>query len=208
MHDRRGSCVELSRRSFLKGTGAITAAVATIEATIAGTAQALADADGPQVVGPGPVAITLQVNGAKWTLSVEPRATLVEVLRGPLELTGAKVGCDRGACSACTVLVDGVPTASCSILAVDIGERSITTIEGLARDGKLHPVQAAFVAHDALQCGFCTPGQALTCAALLERNPHPTEADIKAAISGHLCRCGTYPHVVEAVLAVAQARSG
>ena len=204
MHDRRGSGVELSRRSFLKGTGAIT----TVAATIAGTAQALADADGPQVVGPGPVAITLQVNGAKWTLSVEPRATLVEVLRGPLALTGAKVGCDRGACSACTVLVDGVPTASCSILAVDIGERSITTIEGLARDGKLHPVQAAFVAHDALQCGFCTPGLALTCAALLERNPHPTEADIKAAISGHLCRCGTYPHVVEAVLAVAQARSG
>lgn len=154
MHERTGSGVELSRRSFLKGTGAITAAAATIEATIAETAQALADADGPQVVGPGPVAITLQVNGAKRTLSVEPRATLVEALRGPLELMGAKVGCDRGACSACTVLVDGVPPASCSILAVDIGERPITSIEGLARDGKLHPVQAAFIAHDACNAAF------------------------------------------------------
>jgi carbon-monoxide dehydrogenase small subunit/xanthine dehydrogenase YagT iron-sulfur-binding subunit len=134
--------------------------------------------------------------------------TLAEVLRGPLALTGVKVACDQGACSACTVLIDGTPIASCSILAVDVGDRSITTIEGLASDGKLHPVQEAFIAHDALQCGFCTPGLVMTCVALLERVPFPTEAEVKAAISGHLCRCGSYPHVVDAVLAAAQARRG
>jgi carbon-monoxide dehydrogenase small subunit/xanthine dehydrogenase YagT iron-sulfur-binding subunit len=106
------------------------------------------------------------------------------------------------------VLLNGAPVASCSILAIDVGDRAITTIEGLARGGALHPVQAAFIAHDALQCGFCTPGLALSCAALLERVPHPTEANIKAAISGHLCRCGAYQHVIEAVLAAAEARRG
>lgn len=198
----------ISRRSFLTGTGAAAAGAAALETAIAGVAEAGADAAEPRVVGPDPAPVTLRVNGATRTVAVEPRATLAEVLRGPLDLTGTKIACDRGACSACTVLLDGAPIASCSILAIDVGDRAITTIEGLARDGALHPVQAAFIAHDALQCGFCTPGLALSCAALLDRIANPTEADIKAAISGHLCRCGAYPHVVEAVLAVAQARRG
>ncbi len=198
----------ISRRSFLRGTGAAAAATAALVTALGSVAEAAADVVAPQVVGPDATPITLRVNGATRTVAVEPRATLADVLRGPLGLTGTKIGCDRGSCSACTVLLDGAPVASCSILAIDVGDRAITTIEGLARGGALHPVQAAFIAHDALQCGFCTPGLALSCAALLERVPHPTESDIKAAISGHLCRCGTYQHVVEAVLAAGDARRG
>jgi aerobic-type carbon monoxide dehydrogenase small subunit (CoxS/CutS family) len=201
---RRG----ISRRSFLRGTGAAAAATAALETALASVTEAAADVAAPQVVGPDATPVTLRVNGATRMVAVEPRATLADVLRGPLGLTGTKIGCDRGSCSACTVLLNGAPVASCSILAIDVGDRAITTIEGLARGGALHPVQAAFIAHDALQCGFCTPGLALSCAALLERVPHPTEADIKAAISGHLCRCGAYQHVIEAVLAAAEARRG
>jgi carbon-monoxide dehydrogenase small subunit/xanthine dehydrogenase YagT iron-sulfur-binding subunit len=130
--------------------------------------------------------------------------TLAEVLRGPLDLTGTKIGCDRGACSACTVWLDRVPIASCMVLAIDIGDRKITTIEGLAANGELHPVQSAFIAQDAMQCGFCTPGLVMSCAALLESNAAPSLDDVKAAISGHLCRCGTYPHVFAATLAAAR----
>jgi aerobic-type carbon monoxide dehydrogenase small subunit (CoxS/CutS family) len=201
---RRG----ISRRSFLRGTGAAAAATAALETALASVTEAAADVAAPQVVGPDATPVTLRVNGATRMVAVEPRATLADVLRGPLGLTGTKIGCDRGSCSACTVLLNGAPVASCSILAIDVGDRAITTIEGLARGGALHPVQAAFIAHDALQCGFCTPGLALSCAALLERVPHPTEANIKAAISGHLCRCGAYQHVIEAVLAAAEARRG
>jgi xanthine dehydrogenase YagT iron-sulfur-binding subunit len=203
----------LSRRLFLTGTGAVAAGTAALEAAFAPVQEALAaSAEAPApapapvpvpVLGPDPVPLTLHVNGVARNVVVEPRATLAEVLRGPLDLTGTKIACDRGTCSACTVLLDGVPVCSCSLLALDVGERVVTTIEGLAHDGVLHPVQAAFIAHDALQCGFCTPGLVLSCVALLERNPKPNEAEIKAAISGHVCRCGTYPHVVEAVLAAA-----
>ncbi len=152
------------------------------------------------------VAITLQINGAARPLRVEPRMTLAEVLRGPLGLTGTKIACDRGACSACTVLIDGSPVCSCMMLAIDVGTRRVTTIEGLARGDTLHPVQQAFIEHDALQCGFCTPGMVMSCAALLERMPDPSADDVNAAISGHFCRCGTYPHVVAAALAAAKAR--
>ncbi len=198
----------ISRRSFLRGTGAAAAAAAALETALASVAEAAAEGAAPQAVGPDATPVTLRVNGATRTVAIEPRATLADVLRGPLGLTGTKIGCNRGSCSACTVLLDGAPVASCTILAIDVGDRAVTTIEGLARGGALHPVQAAFIAHDAQQCGYCTPGLALSCAALLERVPHPTEADIKAAISGHLCRCGTYQHVVEAVLAAADARRG
>ena len=156
--------------------------------------------------GPEPVTIRLAVNGAARMLQVEPRMTLAEVLRGPLGLTGTKIACNRGACSACTVLLDGVPVCSCMTLAIEVGARAVTTIEGLAQGDALHPVQAAFIEHDAMQCGFCTPGMAMSCAALLERNANPTAEDVKAAIAGHYCRCGTYPHVVEAVLDAAKAR--
>ena len=160
-------------------------------------------ADGALVVGPAAVPITLTVNGVARALHVEPRTTLAEALRGPLDLTGTKIACNRGACSACTVWLDGVTVCSCMMLAIEVGARKVTTIEGLARGDTLHAVQAAFIEHDAMQCGFCTPGMALSCAALLEHTPHPSADDVMAAISGHVCRCGTYPHVVAATLAAA-----
>ncbi len=193
----------LSRRSFLRGSAA--SAVGMIDAAAQAATPGAASA-GPPVLGPAPVAITLTVNGSARSLQVEPRTTLAEALRGPLDLTGTKIACDRGACSACTVWLDGAPICACMTLAVEVGARAVTTIEGLAQGDALHPVQAAFVEHDAMQCGFCTPGLAMSCAALLARTPQPSAADVEAAISGHLCRCGTYPHVVAATLAAAAPR--
>lgn len=164
-----------------------------------------AQAAEPKAIGPEPVSLTLQVNGVAYPLLVEPRTTLADALRDALGLTGTKIGCDRGACSACTVWLDGSPVASCMILAIDVGSRPITTIEGLTRGDDLHPVQDAFIAHDAVQCGYCTPGLVMSCAALLETNPHPTADDVKTAISGHLCRCGVYPHVLAAMQELAEA---
>jgi len=165
-----------------------------------------ADAADDSPAGPGPVPITLKINGVLRTLQAEPRMTLAEALRDPLGLTGTKIACNRGACSACTVWLDGATVCSCMMLAIEVGARSVTTIEGLAGGGELHAVQAAFIEHDALQCGFCTPGLVMSCAALLERTPDPAAEDVEAAIAGHLCRCGTYPHVVAATLAAAKAR--
>jgi xanthine dehydrogenase YagT iron-sulfur-binding subunit len=151
-------------------------------------------------IGPDTSPLSLLVNGRPATVHVDPAATLAEVLRDSLGLTGTKIGCDRGACSACTVWVDGDVAASCMTFALDVRGRHITTIEGLAQGEQLHPVQQAFVAHDALQCGFCTPGMVMSCAALVERQPDCTLADVKSAISGHLCRCGTYPNIFTATL--------
>jgi aerobic-type carbon monoxide dehydrogenase small subunit (CoxS/CutS family) len=197
----------LSRRSFLRASALTAAGVTVIEAAsaIIGQAEA-AERSGQPVVGPEPVPITLKINGATRTLQVEPRMTLAEALRGILGLTGTKIACNRGACSACTVWLDGVTVCSCMMLAIEVGTRSVTTIEGLANNGQLHPVQAAFIEHDALQCGFCTPGMVMSCAALLERTPDPTAEDVQGAINGHFCRCGTYPHVIAATLAAAKAR--
>lgn len=165
--------------------------------------KAAADRQGTPVAGPGPVSIELRINGIPRRLPVEPRMTLAEALRGPLDLTGTKIACDRGACSACTVWLDGAPVPSCTLLAVETEGRDITTIEGLAEGDALHPVQEAFIAHDAVQCGFCTPGLVMSCAALLARTPSPSDEDILAAVGGHLCRCGTYPHVIAAMRALA-----
>jgi aerobic-type carbon monoxide dehydrogenase small subunit (CoxS/CutS family) len=192
----------MSRRSFLRATGIAAAGTAAVEEALLGLAGA-ARAE-PAVAGPGELAITLDVNGIARAVAVEPAMTLAEVLRGPLALTGTKIGCDRGACSACTVWIDGAPVASCMLLAVDVGARNVTTIEGLAHGDELHPVQAAFIAHDAVQCGFCTSGMVMSSAALLTRNPDPSLDEVKNAISGHLCRCGTYPHVFAATLAAAK----
>lgn len=156
------------------------------------------------VLGPGAAEVQLVVNGRSHRLMVEPRATLAETLRGPLGLTGTKIACDHGACSACSVWLDDLVVAACSVLTVEVGLRKVTTIEGLANGEQLHPVQAAFIAHDAVQCGFCTPGLVMSCAALLARNPHPDEQQVREAISGHLCRCGTYPHVLQAMAELAQ----
>lgn len=151
---------------------------------------------------PNAISIALEVNGAEHALRIAPSITLAEALRGPLGLSGTKIACDRGACSACTVWLDGRPVCACMILAVDVGRRGVTTIEGLARGAALHPVQETFIAHDAIQCGFCTPGLVMSAAALLAHNPHPTLDEIKASLSGHFCRCGTYPKVFEAIRAV------
>jgi len=189
---------------FLRSSALTTAGAAITEAASALVGQAEAADDGAS--GPGPVTITMKINGVARTLRAEPRMTLAEALRGPLGLTGTKIACNRGACSACTVWLDGAPVCSCMMLAIEVGARSVMTIEGLAGGGELHAVQAAFIEHDALQCGFCTPGMVMSCAALLERTPDPTAEDVEAAIAGHLCRCGTYPHVVAATLAAAKAR--
>lgn len=154
-------------------------------------------------IGPSPISITLRVNGLPREVHVHATSTLVDVLRDQLQLTGTKIGCDRGACSACTVWVDGQVASSCMTFALDVREREITTIEGLARHGRLHPIQQAFVEHDALQCGFCTPGMVMSCAHLVQSNPNCSLEDVRQAISGHLCRCGTYPNIFKATLAAA-----
>jgi carbon-monoxide dehydrogenase small subunit len=151
--------------------------------------------------------VTLTVNGERRELSVPPHRTLLDVLRNDLELRGTNRGCDSGDCGACTVLMtrtgaeSGMAVTSCMVLAVDADGAEITTIEGLAQDGQLHPLQQAFVEHGAVQCGFCTPGMILTAMALLEDNPRPTEAEVRAGLAGNLCRCTGYAKIVEAVLA-------
>ena len=193
----------ISRRTFLKGAGVAAAGTAVLDSGLLAHA-----AIPPRVVGPDATAITLNINGTARRVTVEPRTTLAEALRNDLHLTGTKLVCDRGSCSACSVLLDGVPVNSCMTFALDVGPRKIRTIEGLGDPEHLHPVQAAFVEHDGMQCGYCTPGMVMSCAALLERNPDPKPEDVQQAISGNICRCGTYPKVVEATLAAAQSRKG
>lgn len=195
--------VEVSRRGFLKGAG-LTAATSVLDTASALARDAHDAARGSAAVGPAALPIKLHVNGQEHAVSVEPRYTLAETLRDQLNLTGTKVVCDRGSCSACTLWVDGAPQLACMTLAIDAVGHKITTIEGISHGEQLHPIQAAFVKHDALQCGFCTPGMVMSCAALLERNPNPNLADVKHAVSGNLCRCGTYPKVFAATLDVAQ----
>jgi aerobic-type carbon monoxide dehydrogenase small subunit (CoxS/CutS family) len=149
-------------------------------------------------------AITLHVNGATRALEVEARRTLLDALREDLGLMGAKPGCEMGNCGACTVLFDGEAIYSCLALAVECQGQAITTIEGLAQDDTLDPIQQAFIAHDALQCGFCTPGQVLALKALLDRNPHPDDEEIDRAMSGNLCRCGAYLKMRAAARALAR----
>jgi aerobic-type carbon monoxide dehydrogenase small subunit (CoxS/CutS family) len=155
------------------------------------------------------VTVTLRVNGKVYKLQLEPRVTLLDALRSHLNLTGTKKVCDRGECGACTVLMDGKPVYSCMMLAVDAEGHDIVTIEGLAKDGKLHPVQEAFVEHDALQCGFCTPGFIMAAVGLLNQNKAPSPEDVKKALAGNICRCGVYPRILAAVLdAAKRMRSG
>jgi len=150
--------------------------------------------------------ITMKVNGVSETRDVEPRVLLVHFLRDVLGLTGTHVGCDTSQCGACTVLLDGAAVKSCSLFAVQAEGRSVTTIEGLAADGKLHPVQQAFWDQHGLQCGFCTPGMIVSTCDLLAKNPHPTEAEIRVGLEGNLCRCTGYNNIVKAVQQAAAAR--
>jgi len=193
-----------TRRTFLKSAGIVSASVAGAE-MLTGVPRAEAEAQAG-AVGPCNVALKVRVNGEVRTVNVEPRTTLAEALRDELHLTGTKVVCDRGSCSACTVMLDKTPVCSCMTLAVDVGDRNVTTIEGLAHGEDLHPIQAAFIEHDALQCGFCTSGMLMSCASLLERNPKPSAEDVRTAIGGNICRCATYPRVLEAVVAASQGK--
>ena len=199
----------INRRDFLKGAG-LSAAAAALTDIALGAKAAAQDAGTPAVavLGPGAVPVTLKVNGVERKLAIDPCTTLAEALRDTLDLTGTKIGCDRGACSACTVWLDDVPVCACMTLAIDVGGRAVKTIEGLAKGDELHPVQECFIEQDAMQCGFCTPGMVMSCAALLARNPLPTRDDVRQACSGNLCRCGTYPKVFEATLAAAGRASG
>ena len=186
----------VSRRGFLKGIGVGTAAAGVMSAV-----RPLAEAAGknPEVRGPGDIPISLNINGQTRKLSVEPRVTLLDALRNRLDLTGAKKVCDRGTCGACTVLVDGHPIYSCSMLAIEAEGRSISTIEGLGDPRHLHPVQKAFVQNDAQQCGFCTPGFVMACSAFLKRHSNPTDEQMRRGLGGNLCRCGTYAGIREVV---------
>jgi xanthine dehydrogenase YagT iron-sulfur-binding subunit len=161
-----------------------------------------------KVYGPGKVPVDLMVNGKKLAATVEPRVTLLEALRNDLDITGAKRVCDRGTCGACTVIMDGKPVYSCTVLAIEARGKSITTAEGLMQGDKLHPIQQAFVDNDAQQCGFCTPGFVVACKAFLDRNPNPTPEEVQKGLGGNLCRCGTYMGIRAAVLQAAKVQKG
>jgi carbon-monoxide dehydrogenase small subunit len=148
--------------------------------------------------------IELRVNGVQYQVSIEPHRTLLEVLREDLFLTGTKEGCGCGDCGACTVIVDGKPILSCITLAIEMAGRDVTTIEGLSEEGALHPLQEAFVRLGAIQCGFCTPGMIMTSKAFLEDHAHPTEMEIRKALTGNLCRCTGYVKIIKAIQSVAQ----
>lgn len=194
MADKRG---EVTRRDILRGAG-VAAVLGTVGTAAAKETDAVAAVDGIVRVGPEKARVAFEVNGRRMVVTVEPRTTLLDALRDHLDLTGTKRVCDRGACGACTVHLDGKPVNSCTMLAVDAVGARITTVEGLAREGRLHPVQAAFVSHDATQCGFCTSGMVMSCAHLVDQVKSPTEEQIRQAVSGNLCRCGTYSQVFRA----------
>lgn len=191
----------VSRRTFIKGLG--TTAITTVAAQTAAVAQELEKVNAEKVVGPGAVPVTLLVNGEKLQLQLEPRVTLLDALRNYSSLTGSKEGCDRAACGACTVLMDGMAIYSCQKLAIEAQGHQITTVEGLANNGQLSKVQQAFIDKDALQCGYCTPGFIMSVTALLQKNPRPTPEEAKHACAGNLCRCGTHPHILKAVFEAA-----
>ena len=187
-----------SRREFIKGFGGGALGAAVVPRLLPQEAASLKTKEGEIPVYDKKL-ITLTVNGKKYSLLIEPRDTLLHVLREKLNLSGSKKICDRGECGGCTVLLDKKPIYACMHLAVRVDNKSITTIEGLAEDGKLHPVQEAFITEDAYQCGFCTPGFIMSSVSLLERTGNPNLEEIKKGLSGNLCRCGNYFKIYDAV---------
>ena len=204
---KRESPPDPSRRRFLKGVG-IAGAGAALADHLAQTAEVEA-AEAAKVPSAAALGLTLEVNGRRRPVSVEPRTTLLSALRSHLDppVTGAKLVCDQGTCGACTVLLDGKPVYSCLVLAADAAGKKVTTVEGLGTTESPNAVQAAFVEQDALMCGFCTPGFVTTISAYLKKNPSPTLAEVREACKGNFCRCGTYPRVFEAALAAAKAKT-
>jgi xanthine dehydrogenase YagT iron-sulfur-binding subunit len=195
----------LSRRAFFKGAGA-TAAAATSLTQV--EADARAQDNGVVAIGPGPVKIELTVNGTPISASVEPRVTLLDALRNYMDVTGCKRVCDRGSCGACTVTLDGKVVYACSMLALEARGKDIRAAESLYQDGKIDAVPAAFVKYDAQQCGFCTPGFVVAMKAAFDKNPNATPAEIEDALSGNICRCGTYSQMRDAIAALCDAKKG
>ncbi len=185
----------LTRRGLLAGTAVGVAALPALGPAAAADNPVAATAASPSLLQD----VVLQVNGRRLALSIEPRTSLLDALREQAGLTGTKKGCDRGSCGACTVHVDGRRVVSCLTLAVRTQGRAITTIEGLAHAGELHPVQAAFLKHDGFQCGYCTPGQIMSAAALIEEGHAGSDMEIREWMSGNICRCGAYSNIVAAV---------
>lgn len=189
----------ISRRNFIKGFGGGIVGTAAVTSSFAKGEGKQVGPHGSMVRGPGKVKISLQINGNNHSLEVEPRTSLLDAMRDQLGYTGTKRVCNRGECGACTVILNGKTVLSCSMFAMDADGAKIETIEGLAKGDELHPIQSAFVKHDALQCGFCTPGFIMSSVALLRKNPAPNLDEIKQGVSGNLCRCGTYPNIFAAV---------
>ena len=191
----------VSRRDFIKtvGVGGIATGVLT---------RVEVSAQGFRELGPGEVPISLTINGRRHDLKVEPRVTLLDAIRNRLGITGVKRVCDRGSCGACTMIVDGRTVYACSMLAIEAQGKAIRTVEGLATATAMHPVQEACCEHDALMCGFCTPGFVMATTALLERTPNPTLAQAKRALDGNICRCGTYKKVLQAATSTKGVRRG
>lgn len=205
---KKSSGYDPSRRKFLKGVGVAGAGAALAEHLLApDTGAKTPESNAPAEAINGSVKITLDVNGQKQNATVEPRTTLLNTLRNHVEpgITGPKLVCDMGTCGACTVIMDGKPVYSCLVLAVDAVGKKLTTVEGLGSPENLNEVQKAFVEHDALMCGFCTPGFVTTISAYLKKNANPTLDEVREACKGNFCRCGTYPRVFEAALAAAKA---
>jgi xanthine dehydrogenase YagT iron-sulfur-binding subunit len=200
---KKGESFNVSRRDFLK-----TASVGGLVTAVTGAAEAEAQTAGPQVIGPNEIPIQLNVNGRRIDLRIEPRVTLLDALRMRADLTGNKRGCDRGACGACTMIVDGRTVYSCSTLAIEVQGKRIRTVDGLAEGNRLHPVQQAFCDADAMMCGFCTPGFVMATVGALEKYPNGTDAQIRKALDGNICRCGTFPRVMEAALKARGVRRG
>jgi len=194
----------MTRRSFIKGVGVGAAAAAAAS----GTLSALADAEAKEAKAEEMQKLTLRVNGRSHRLLVEPRWSLLYVLREKMGLTGTKVGCERGECGACTVLINGVPRYACMTLALEAEGEEITTVEGLMEGEQLGSVQQAFLENDAFQCGYCTPGQIMAAEGLLRAGGPLNVGEIQKGMSGNLCRCGAYAHIFRAVEAAAKARSG
>ena len=209
MADKKQSAPEkvekttISRRNFLKGVGTGTVAAAVAPTVLIGAENAAEAQNGEAITS---ATIQLNINAKMYQVEVEPRTTLLTVLRDSsdtsgnrVDLTGAKLICDRGECGGCTVMVDNKPVYACMMLAIDAQGKQITTVEGLAEGDTLHPVQEAFIQHDAMMCGFCTPGFIVSAASLLRENQKPTLEEIKMGLSGNTCRCGTYPFIFDAV---------
>src|SRR5438034_8052571 len=194
-----------TRRDFLKsaGVGSLATAVTAVGENAA-EADVEAQTVGSRAVGPGDVPVTLTVNGTRVDLRIEPRVTLLDAIRNRADLTGNKRVCDRGACGACTMIVDGRAVYACSTLAIEVQGKQIRTVDGLASGETLHPVQQAFCDKDALMCGFCTPGFVMATVALLEKHPNPTPEQARKGLDGNICRCGTFVRVMEAAMAAAR----